>query len=480
MISLPAVTAEETSLPDGSVQFHANIEPLVRFLEETPRSKLLERVAERIRGGLSYRDLLAATLLAGIRNVQPRPAVGFKFHCVLVIYSAHQASMASPNDQRWLPLLWAVDYFKRSQAQDLSEGNWTMAAVDDSRVPSGRASLRQLRRSLDQWDVDGADVAAAGAARNLSTGRLLDTFARYGSRDYRNIGHKAIYVAGAFRTLEVIGPEHAEPVMRSLSYALLNHSGEPNPAESDLMPDRDGRENDERVERISAGWLAGKRDDDAAAELLTALRSESSGGACDLVVEMIQRGIHPSSVYDGLFLAASELVTRQPAIVPLHCVTTTNAMHYLFRSVTDDRLRRWILLQNTAFVTRLRDSAKDRDKLPDRPIDRLAATDSDGDAPSVESIFAEVRKDRAAAAGKMLAYLQSGGSVHALMQQARECVFLKGDDSHDYKFSSAVLEDYSQIGPAWRDRYLAGCSYLLRGDSEADTKLAMQARSLGV
>ena len=36
---------------------------------------------------------------------------------------------------------------------------------------------------------------------------------------------KAIYVGNAFRTLEVIGWQHAEPVLRSLAYALLDRSG---------------------------------------------------------------------------------------------------------------------------------------------------------------------------------------------------------------------------------------------------------------
>jgi len=52
---------------------------------------------------------------------------------------------------------------------------------------------------------------------------LFDLFARYGSRDFRDIGHKIIYVAGAFRALEVIGWQHAEPVLRSLTFALLKH-----------------------------------------------------------------------------------------------------------------------------------------------------------------------------------------------------------------------------------------------------------------
>src|SRR5439155_8708951 len=128
------VSAAEAKLEPDIVRFDPEIEPLVRFLEDTPRERVLEEVAARIRRGLSYRDVLAALLLAGVRNIQPRP-VGFKFHAVLVVNSAHLASLASPDSDRWLPIFWAIDQFKVSQAADVKEGNWTMAAVDEAAVP---------------------------------------------------------------------------------------------------------------------------------------------------------------------------------------------------------------------------------------------------------------------------------------------------------------------------------------------------------
>jgi hypothetical protein len=39
------------------------------------------RVPTQLRSGVSYRQLLAALFLAGIRNVNPRPP-GFAMHCV--------------------------------------------------------------------------------------------------------------------------------------------------------------------------------------------------------------------------------------------------------------------------------------------------------------------------------------------------------------------------------------------------------------
>src|SRR5262245_17439328 len=104
--SLPRVVAAEAQLDPGAVHFGPDIEPLVRLLEETPRERLMEEVGARVRSGkVAYRELLAALLLAGVRNVQPRP-VGFKFHAVLVVNSAHLASLASPEQDRWLPIFW--------------------------------------------------------------------------------------------------------------------------------------------------------------------------------------------------------------------------------------------------------------------------------------------------------------------------------------------------------------------------------------
>src|SRR6266478_8730934 len=148
---LPLVAAAEAKLDSKMVRFHSDIEPLVRFLEETPRERLLEDVAVRFHQGLTYRELLAALLLAGVRNIQPRP-VGFKFHAVLVVNSAHLASLSSPDSERWLPIFWALDYFKSSQAQDVKEGDWTMAPADESKLPTAEKAKQAFIEAMDNWD----------------------------------------------------------------------------------------------------------------------------------------------------------------------------------------------------------------------------------------------------------------------------------------------------------------------------------------
>ena len=96
---------------------------------------------------------------------------------------------------------------------------------------------------------------------------------------------------------------------------------------------------------------------------------------------------------------------------------------------------------------------------------------------AVEEIFAELSRDRQAAAGKVLAYLQAKGSAEDLIAAARRLVLLKGGDPHDYKFSAAVLEDYYHVSPVWRDRYLAASILQLRGSGEGDNGLVPRIRA---
>src|SRR6266566_4439079 len=170
---LRPVSAGEATLNPDVVRFGPEVEPLVRFLEDTPRERLLEEVGTKIKRGLSYRDLLAALLLAGVRNIQPRP-VGFKFHAVLVVNSAHIASLSSPDSERWLPIFWALDYFKASQAADVKEGDWTMRPVDELKVPTAEKAKQAFIDALENWDEAAADAAVSGLVRSASAHEIFE------------------------------------------------------------------------------------------------------------------------------------------------------------------------------------------------------------------------------------------------------------------------------------------------------------------
>ncbi len=474
---LRPVSAAEAVPDPNVVQLRPEIEPLVRLLEETPRDKLLEEVAARIQGGVTYRQVLAALLLAGVRNVQPRPAVGFKFHAVLVVNSAHLASVSSPDEHRWLPIFWALDHFKSSQAQDVRENNWTMAPVDESSVPRASKARQAFTDAMDNWDESAADAAVAGLARTAGANEVFEMFFRYGARDFRSIGHKAIFVANSWRTLQCIGWQHAEPVLRSLAYALQNHEGD-NPAHRDANADRPWRRNLELAGQIRDTWLEGKTDDAATREMLAALREGSPDDACDKTVELLNRGIGPQSIWDAILCGAGELLMCQPGIIALHAVTSANALRFAYQASGDDQTRRMMLLQNAAFVPLFRGAARGRGKVKDLRIDELEPGDvASGESEAIDEIFAAVSSDPTSAAGKVLAHLEKHRRPKPLIDAARVLVFLKGTNSHDYKFSSAALEDHAHLSPSWSRRYLATSVFNLRGSGHRDNNLVRRIRA---
>ena len=471
---LPLVSAAEAKVPKEIVRFHPDIEPLVRLLEDTPRERVLEEVATKIRNGTTYQEIISALFLAGVRNIQPRP-VGFKFHAVLVVNSAHLASLASHDSERWLPIFWAIDQFKSSQARDVQEGDWTMGVVDEAAVPPSHKAKTALISALDNWDEAAADAAIVGMVRTAGAHEIYEVLARYGARDFREIGHKEIYTANSFRLLEVIGWHHAEPVLRSLVYAMLDRDGEKqNPAKADLPADRPYRRNIESVKEISSNWLNGKPSRDATLEMLKAIREGSSIDTSAKAIELLNRGVAPQSIWDAIFDGAGELLMRQPGILSLHATTFSNASHYSWQHCSDDETRRLLLLQNAAFMPLFRGGSKDKGIHIDtlEPLDTKAKG-----AEGVDEIFAEISNNKLAASRKILAWLKENPNPKPFADAGRRLIFLKGRDSHDYKFSSAVMEDYKAMAPQWRDRYLAASAFFLRGSGDSDNDLVKRTRA---
>src|SRR5262249_7938206 len=148
----------------------------------------------------------------------------------------------------------------------------------------------------------------------------------------------------------------------------------------------------------------GKSDRAAVTELLQTFRTASNDEACRQIVEHLNRGAAVQSVWDALHVAAGELLMRQPAIVALHAVTSTNALHYAFQESADDETRRLLLLQNAAFLTMFRDAVNSRGRVNSVTIEQLSPAEES--VKSVDSIFAALSKDPMLAARKVVGFLK--------------------------------------------------------------------------
>ena len=451
---------------------------LHRLLEETPHERVAAELAPLIRDGLDHRRILTALAVATSRRVQPFPHVGFKYHTVLALQSVHLTALNLPDEERWLPVFWALDYFKRAQADERRRSGWTMGPRPDSVAATAEAARKRLIDALERWDIEAVDPAILDCARLATPGQLFEILFRYGTRDLRAIGHKTIAVQNVHRLAPIVGPRYAPPLLRSLAAALQNHGNDPNPATRDLPSDRTWREFRAMLGEIPKTWKQGRRDDTARNELVRTLREVSELDAGRAVIDLLKHGVSTDSIWEGLFATAAELVLRRPTVVPVHAQTSANAFHHVFRHARAETTQLLALLQSAAIMPGFR--RRVRNSRPDLRVDEMEPLFVSGDgAEALRDAFSELPHDRVSAARKALHYLQHGGSADAFVADARRQVARNARQAHDYKFTEAALENHREMAPsAWRDRILSASMAYFTGSATQPSPVSREALQL--
>ncbi len=450
---------------------------LVSLLLDSPRDALLERLVVRIRAGLTYADLLGATAEATARAVSPYPFVGFKYHAFMVLHAVDLTARERTGTERWIPLLWAADTLKAAQADERRRGDWQLGPVAKTEMPSPERAEQAFVEAMETWDAEAADTAVVGFLRAAPSQRIFDRLFQFGARDFRSIGHKAITVANCHRLLETLGWSRAEPLLRSLTYALQNHHNELNPAAHDLPADHHWRAHLSTADALPADWSEGADDPDAVPRLLAVLR-EGHPDACVLAAAAeLRRGVAPQTVWTAIIASAGEQMLRRSGIIAVHANTTTEALRYGYRHTGDDLTRRRLILQAAAFIALFREQLGDRAR--GLAIDGLEPARLDGTPDeAVAEVFATLDADRDLAARKALAYLQRPGSLPHFIARCRHYTVERNLGYHDYKLTEAAIINGRDLPALWRTRYLATSLYYMNGPHTRTNAVVERARAL--
>src|SRR5205814_978796 len=192
-------------------------------------------------------------------------------------------------------------------------GDFTMLSMRGL-LPSPDRAAAELSAAMESWDTERAERAAVSLARNRSANEIYATLWRYGARDYRNIGHKAIFAANTCRTLQIIGWQHAEPVLRSLILGLLDF-GKQQQLNGYALDDQCYPANLKRVKdsfpRLGDTWVSGQADASATRGILAAIRESTPEEACaDVSSRLVKGKANAAAAWDAVHLAAAELRMR--------------------------------------------------------------------------------------------------------------------------------------------------------------------------
>jgi hypothetical protein len=468
------------------VQSSPDIESLVALIRKTPRAECVAVFVRELQRGLTYHDFLLALFLATFDHGDP--------HQVAQVYSAHRLASQLPVADRLLPLFWVLDRialgFEQQPPHSMVDLGGELPAVDRRATVFEDAMVRQ--------DADQAERAIVAVARVHGPRRAIARLWKHGlRRTGGSFGHHPIMIANAFRTLDALNWERAEPVLRYLARSFSQNES-----------DRAYEPNRERVRRIESelpnDWAGGPADRSATVNLHGVLRRGDTDESCDLIcTELASRGMRATSAWDAIHLAASDIIFRyKTGGLPIggamiHAVTATNALRCGFNVCDDDEVRLQMMLQGVAALNDVfrADAAKDdqlRDmNLLDLPAGGPAAGDADFTHANLEEIFERLPfkadmytqkspEERAASdesCRRAFALLSDPNNHGPFMQMARRMLCAKASSNpHDVKYPIAIFEDASSASPEWRPYLLASAVHALHGPASEDSSALVAAR----
>ena len=92
-----------------TIQYSPELEPLVRMIEDTPPTQILERTMEQLRAGVPMTKMLTASALAVTRSSDLPPGHhGGPLHPVAGLHAINMLSQRLEGEQRFLPILQHV------------------------------------------------------------------------------------------------------------------------------------------------------------------------------------------------------------------------------------------------------------------------------------------------------------------------------------------------------------------------------------
>jgi hypothetical protein len=474
--------AQETTVTRDWLQHGPEIAPIVKLIQSTPRADCVAVFVKELKKGLTYQRFLAALFLAASETGD--------LHQLAQIYAAHRTSGSARVEERLLPLFWALDRVK--QGHEAEDKRHFLSDLKGP-LPKAKEAALAFRDGMKTADKSQVEKAIIALARNEGPRQALNRLWSYSAKDLGGtLGHLPIGVANAWRTLETIGWQHAEPGLRYL-------------ARETCRPKTDNTfaANEQRLKRSLTqsppNWASRKGNRSVTLELYRILRSADADAAGDFIcATLISNKASAGAVWDAISLAAADLIFRHRVggnVIGgalIHAVTSTNALRYGFGLVANQETRLIQLLQAAGSVAEgfIGQAAKDKRLRELDLIDDLNQLDI-SDTVTARDIFEQLPKkgdsyqqqdpsEREAsdhACRAAFQFLQQANTEQPFMQTARTLLCIKAStDPHDFKYPAAAFEDAFLASPEWRPYLLASSVHALHGTKSPDSKVLLEAR----
>src|SRR5882672_11341152 len=111
------------------VKYPESIEPLVQFIEETPRSEILDKTLAKLRAGVPIETMLTASALAVTRSTDLPPGHhGGPLHPVAGLHGIYHTAERLSGEKRYVPIIQSVALANR-HVNDPQMGPYVMPEI---------------------------------------------------------------------------------------------------------------------------------------------------------------------------------------------------------------------------------------------------------------------------------------------------------------------------------------------------------------
>jgi hypothetical protein len=303
----PAIAAEAPE--GGNALDFGELEPLVRFMQETPIEQFLPKLAAQLKGGAELRRLVAAAALANARTFGGEDYIGF--HTLMALAPAlHMAGELSGPLQP-LPV-FKVLYRNTNRIQDRGgRKEEVLHPVKPLANLETRLGPEDLRTAIRRHDVDAAEQTFATMAQ-LSAEDAFNHLL-YSVQDYTEV-HRVVLPYRAWSLLDVTGRQHAHTLLRqSVRYCVRNEpkGGNWGDESRSLLPKL--LEQYHLLEKAPGTRAA---DDAWLEKMLETLLKSTPAQAAEAAAAALAEGIAPDQIGEAISLTANQLVLRDHGRTP--------------------------------------------------------------------------------------------------------------------------------------------------------------------
>ena len=318
------------------VEYPAAIEPLVQFIEDTSPDEILDRTLDKLRDGVSTRDMLTASALAVVRSTEMPPGHhGGPLHPLAGLYAVSHLVNRLEGEEKFVPVLQHVALVNK-HINHPAMGPYSLPQFAPEDAGGVEATKSAFMMAVDRGEWNKADHLYQWLWQNAPHIEAFDLLLTAAIPKNFHDDHYFMFPSTLWRAIDkgVLDKEYLPQVMRpAVRYVTRNPVAPNNPMPSPFPAIEALIEEHQLLRRV----LRQRSGDDETAAIgalgEAIVRVDKFAEIPALVAKALADGLSIEGAGEGLSIGAASLFLRSLGGNPMdvHLHTSVNIRRYLIR-----------------------------------------------------------------------------------------------------------------------------------------------------